>query len=321
MKAIYYMSHGDASVLQVGELPVPPVAEDEVLVQVVATSVNPIDRRLRSGELQEYITRTFPVVPGWDFSGRIVAVGDSVSDYEIGNDVVGLAFTWSIQYGTYAQYAPIKASSLTKKPANISFEQAAALPLVSLTAWQSLFEFGQLQAGQSVLIHAGAGGLGSVAIPLAKYLGARVYTTASSRNREYVESLGADVVIDYREQDYASVIREMEPEGLDLILQSLLDDGISEDSISLVKEGGAVAYMNNEPPDMPEIQERKVRAEFLHHRPDGESLTELLELFSSGTVPVPRLQVMELEQAVQAHQLSEEGHTTGKLVLKVQELQ
>lgn len=242
MKAIYYMSHGDADVLQVGELPVPPIAEDEVLVQVAATSVNPIDRRLRSGELQEYITRTFPVVPGWDFSGRIVAVGDAVSNYEIGDDVVGLAFTWSIQYGTYAQYAPIKASSLTKKPGNISFEQAAALPLVSLTAWQSLSEFGQLQAGQSVLIHAGAGGLGSVAIPLAKYLGAKVYTTASSRNREYVVSLGADVVINYQQQDYAGVIREMEPAGLDLILQSLLDDQVSEDSISLVRDAGGCLY-------------------------------------------------------------------------------
>ncbi|MFT5710195.1 MAG: NADPH:quinone reductase-like Zn-dependent oxidoreductase [Halioglobus sp.] len=320
MKAIYYMSHGGADVLQIGELPIPPIAEDEVLVQVAATSVNPIDRRLRSGELQEYITRTFPVVPGWDFSGRVVAVGDAVSNYEIGDDVVGLAFTWSIQYGTYAQYAPIKATSLTKKPKNISFEQAAALPLVSLTAWQSLSEFGQLQAGQSVLIHAGAGGLGSVAIPLAKYLGAKVYTTASSRNREYVESVGADVVIDYREQDYASVIRELEPQGLDLILQSLLDDQASKDSISLVRDGGAVAYMNNEPPEMPEIKERNVRAEFLHHRPDGESLTELLRLFSNGTLPVPRVQLMELEQAVEAHQLSEEGHTIGKLVLKIQNL-
>jgi NADPH:quinone reductase-like Zn-dependent oxidoreductase len=320
MKAIYYVSHGGADVLQIGELPMPPIADDDVLVAVAAASVNPIDRRLRSGELQEYISRTFPVVPGWDFSGRVVAVGEAVSDYEIGDDVVGLAFTWSIQHGTYAQYAPIKASALTKKPENISFEQAAALPLVSLTAWQSLAEFGQLEAGQSVLIHAGAGGLGSVAIPLAKHLGAKVYTTASSRHREYVESLGADVVIDYRAQDYASVIREMEPKGLDLILQSLLDDQTSKDSIRLVRDGGAVAYMNNEPPVMTEIQQRSVRAEFLHHRPDGESLTKLLRLFSNGTLPIPRLQLMELEQAVDAHKLSEEGHTAGKLVLKIQNL-
>lgn len=320
MKAIYYRSHGDADVLQVGDLPIPPIAEDEVLVQVAATSVNPIDRRLRAGELQEYITRTFPVVPGWDLAGRVVSVGAAVADYQVGDDVVGLAFTWSIQHGSYAEYTPIKASSIAKKPANISFVEAAALPLVSLTAWQSLAEFGRLQAGQSVLIHAGAGGLGSVAIPLAKYLGATVYTTASSRNREYVAALGADVVIDYRAQDYASVIRKMEPQGLDLILQSLLDEKISDESIGLVRDGGAVAYMNNEPPDTHEKQQRQVRAEFIHHRPDGESLTELLGLFSKGTVPVPRIQMMELEQAVDAHRLSEAGHTTGKLVLKIQDL-
>ncbi|EED34299.1 hypothetical protein NOR51B_236 [Luminiphilus syltensis NOR5-1B] len=320
MKAVYYNSHGGPDVLQVGELPLPPCAEDEVLVQVACTSVNPIDRRLRAGELQEYITRTYPVVPGWDVAGRVVAVGDAVSDYQVGDDIVGLAFTWSIQHGTYAEFAPVKASSVTLKPDKISFEQAAGLPLVSLTAWQSLVEFGKLRPGQVVLIHAGAGGLGSVAIPLAKHLGAKVYTTASELNRDYVSSLGADVVIDYREQNYASVIRKEEPEGLDFILQSLLDDAVSEESIHLVKAGGAVAYMNNEPPEMPEIETRSIRAEFLHHRPDGELLGNLLDLFGSGALPIPRVQLMELEQALEAHLLSESSRTTGKVVLHVQDL-
>ena len=128
--------------LQVGERPTPEPQDNEVLVEVVATSVNPIDRRLRSGELQEYITRTFPVVPGWDLAGKIAKVGAKVTDWQVGDEVLGLAFTWSIQHGSYAEYCPIDTASITEKPASISFEQAAALPLVSLTAWQALSEFG-----------------------------------------------------------------------------------------------------------------------------------------------------------------------------------
>ena len=128
MKAIFYEQHGTAEVLQVGERPTPEPQDNEVLVEVVATSVNPIDRRLRSGELQEYITRTFPVVPGWDLAGKIAKVGAKVTDWQVGDEVLGLAFTWSIQHGSYAEYCPIDTASITEKPASISFEQAAALP-------------------------------------------------------------------------------------------------------------------------------------------------------------------------------------------------
>ena len=186
MKAAYYTAHGGPDVLQVGELPIPEPADDEVLVQVAAAGVNPIDRRLRSGELTEYISRTFPVTPGWDLAGRIVKTGSDVTGWKVGDEVVGLAFTWSIQHGTNAEFAPVKAASIAAKPHKLSFDQAAALPLVSLTAWQALAEFGNLQAGQTVLIQAGAGGLGSVAIPIAKHLGATVYTSCSSENADYV---------------------------------------------------------------------------------------------------------------------------------------
>ncbi|MGI9292821.1 MAG: NADP-dependent oxidoreductase [Pseudomonadales bacterium] len=320
MKAVFYETHGDPEVLQVGELPIPEPGADQVLVQVAAAAVNPIDRRLRAGELQEYITRTFPVVPGWDLAGRIVKLGENVNDWQIGDEVIGLAFTWSIQHGTYAEYAPVDASSIAAKPASMSFYEAAALPLVSLTAWQSLVEFGNLQAGQTVLIQAGAGGLGSVAIPMAKHLGATVYTTAREVNFDYVRSLGADHVIDYSVSDYESVIREQEPEGLDIVLESLLGDGITEAAIRLAKTGGVVVYMNNEPPDMPEITARNIKTEFLHHRPDGQMLKELLSLYESGAIKIPRIHSMPLDNAQQAHVQSESGRTQGKLVLKIQEL-
>ena len=317
MKAIFYEQHGTADVLQIGERPTPEPQDHEVLVEVVATSVNPIDRRLRSGELQEYITRTFPVVPGWDLAGRIVKVGAKVTDWQIGDEVLGLAFTWSIQHGSYAEYCPIDATSITHKPASISFEQAAALPLVSLTAWQALSEFGQLQTGQSVFIQAGAGGVGSVAIPMAKHLGAKVYTTTSAKNRDYVKSLGADVVIDYNSEDYESSLREHEPDGVNLVLEALLGNGTAEAAIRLAKDGGRVAYMNNEPPEMDEIERRDIKAEFLHHRPDGDMLTELVGLYQSGNITLPNIQVRPLEEAMDAHLESERGHTKGKVVLRL----
>ena len=317
MKAIFYEQHGTADVLQIGERPTPEPQDHEVLVGVVATSVNPIDRRLRSGELQEYITRTFPVVPGWDLAGRIVKVGAKVTDWQIGDEVLGLAFTWSIQHGSYAEYCPIDATSITHKPASISFEQAAALPLVSLTAWQALSEFGQLQTGQSVFIQAGAGGVGSVAIPMAKHLGAKVYTTTSAKNRDYVKSLGADVIIDYNSEDYESSLREYEPDGVNLVLEALLGNGTAEAAIRLAKDGGRVAYMNNEPPEMDEIERRDIKAEFLHHRPDGDMLTELVGLYQSGNITLPNIQVRPLEEAMEAHLESERGHTQGKVVLRL----
>ena len=317
MKAIFYEQHGAADVLQVGERPTPEPQDHEVLVEVVATSVNPIDRRLRSGELQEYITRTFPVVPGWDLAGRIVKVGAEVTEWQVGDEVLGLAFTWSIQHGSYAEYCPIDAASITHKPTSISFEQAAALPLVSLTAWQALSEFGQLQSGQSVFIQAGAGGVGSVAIPMAKHLGARVYTTTSAKNSDYVKSLGADVVIDYNAEDYESVLRQQEPVGVDLVLEALLGNGTAEAAIRLTKDGGRVAYMNNEPPEMDDITKRNITAEFLHHRPDGDMLRELVGLYQSGEITLPQIQVRPLEEALDAHLESERGHTQGKVVLRI----
>lgn len=317
MRAVYYERHGSADVLQLGELPTPEPEPHQVLVEVVATSVNPIDRRLRNGELQAYITRTFPVIPGWDLAGRIVALGEAVSGWQIGDEVAGLAFTWSAQHGTYAEFVPVDAGAIATKPDALSFTEAAALPLVSLTAWQALTEFGGLRAGQSVLIQAGAGGVGSVAIPMAKHLGARVYTTASAASASYVRALGADHVIDYRKVDYAKALLDEEPEGVDLVLELLLGEGIAETAVELCRTGGCVAYMNNEPPDLPALTQRNIKAEFIHHRPDGAMLAKLLTAFAEGVFALPHIQVWPLEKAREAHQLSEAGHTRGKVVLEI----
>lgn len=317
MKAIYYEQHGNADVLQYGELPTPDPDSDQVLVKIAVAAVNPIDRRLRSGELQEYISRTFPVVPGWDFSGTIVKIGSNVTNWKVGDEVVGLAFTWSIQHGTYAEYCPVDASAIALKPPGLSFVDAASLPLVSLTAWQALDEFAGLKRGQTVLIQAGAGGVGSVAIPIAKHLGAKVYTTTRSENFNYVMDRGADHPIDYTTHDYVEVIKEMEPDGLDVVLESLYGDKIVEDAIHLTKNGGAVPYLNNEPPELADIASRSIKTEFIHHRPDGEMLAMLMSLFASGDLLAPRVTTMNLSDATKAHEQSERMTTNGKLVLQV----
>jgi len=307
-------------VLRYGDLPIPEPAPDEVLVRVAAAGVNPIDRRLRAGELQEYFTRAFPITPGWDFSGRIERAGSAVSGWQPGDAVLGLAFTWHLHGGTCAEYACVRAESLAAKPADLSWHQAAALPLVSLTAWQALQEYANVQPGQSVLIQAGAGGVGSVAIPMAKHLGARVHATCGSANVDYVRSLGADHVIDYSRTDYARAIREREPDGLDVIIEALTGEPCITTAVRLTRTGGTVVYLNNEPPDLPEIRARGIRSTFLHHRADGPMLAELVGLFVGGTLPVPPIAVRPLAEAAEAHRVSERGHTRGKVVLHVQDL-
>mgnify|MGYP001560062649 CR=1 FL=1 len=320
MRGIYYNEFGPAEVLKIGDLPMPEPAADEVLVKVACAGVNPIDRRLRGGELQDFFTREWPLTPGWDFAGRIVKVGGDVKGWKPGDDIVGLAFTWHLHHGTYAEYVPVKAVSIAAKPAEIPFHIAAALPLVSLTAWESLAEYAELKPGQSVLIQAGAGGLGSAAITIARHLGAKIYTTTRTENFDYVRSRGADYPIDYTKEDYVAVIKAREPGGIDVILESLLVDVPVKADISLVKPGGTVVYMNNEPPDMPEIARNHIKTKFLHHRPDGESLGRLMKLYQQGKLALLPVEVLPLEKAVEAHKRSESGRTHGKLVLKVQDL-
>jgi NADPH:quinone reductase-like Zn-dependent oxidoreductase len=320
MRAVYYEGFGSPEVLQVGELPTPEPGVGQVLVQVAATSVNPIDRRLRSGELQEFFKRTFPVVPGWDVAGRIVKLGEGVTDWAIGDDVVGLGFTWQLQHGGCAEFMPIDVTAITRKPAELTFQQAAALPLVGLTAWQALTENADIQPGQSVFIQAGAGGLGSVAIGLAKHLGAKVYTTTRAANFDYVKALGADHPIDYVTANAVHVLKKAEPAGVDAVLELLADHHHIQNAIRVCKTGGAVVYMNNEPPEMSEIATRNIRAEWIHHRPDGRMLGEILALFASGKVSLPYMETMDFSEAAKAHHLSESGRTKGKLVLTVQDL-
>lgn len=319
MRAVYHTAFGDADVLEVGDLPEPDPGPDQVLVQVAAAGVNPIDHRLRAGALQNDVTRRWPIVPGRDFSGTIAALGAAVEDWQVGDEVLGLASSRAPGpcAGTYAEYAAVPADAIAAKPPQLGFFEAAAIPLVSLTAWQALVEFGRLERGQSVLIQAGAGGVGSIAIPLAKYLGARVYTTASARNVDYVKRLGADIAIDRLSENYVRVMQLHEPEGLHLVLESLEDEAAIRAAPTLVREGGAVVYLNSEPPDLSDFQQRRIRSECLHHRADGAMLAEIVALIADGSLPQPDVEVLPLEKAAEAHRRIASSRTVGKLVLDV----
>ena len=317
MKAIYYSEFGSVDVLEIGERPIPQPGPNQVLVKVAAAGVNPIDRRLRNGELQDFFQREWPIIPGWDVSGKIVKLGSEVSDWQIDQDIVGLAFTWVLQHGSYAQYIVIDDSSIAPLPPELDYIQGAALPLVSLTAWQALDEFAHLGQGQSVLIQAGAGGVGSVAIAMAKHLGAKVYTTTRSKNFDYVKARGADHPIDYTQANYIEVIRQHQPGGLDVVLESLTGDELVKDAIRLVKDGGSVPFLNNEPPEMKEIETRKINTTFIHHRPDGKMLQELMQKFADGTFMLPAILSMPLVEARSAQIQSESMTTNGKMVLTV----
>lgn len=320
MKAVYYKEFGDATVLELGERPVAEPGNREVLVKIAAAGVNPIDRRLRNGELTDYFQRTWPIIPGWDFSGEIVGLGKDVGDWKVGEKVAGLAFTWSLHHGTYAEYIPVSIDSIARLPGNMSFRQGAALPLVSLTAWQALHEFSGLRSGQSVLIQAGAGGVGSVAIAMAKHLGATIYTTTRAANFDYVKARGADHAIDYSTTDYFEFLKKAEPDGVDVVLETQIDDRSVKNAILLAKTGGAVPYMNNDPPAMADIAARNIKTEFLHHRADGAMLKDLFALYERGVLMMPEIESLPLEQAQTAHLRSESGRTRGKLVLDIQDM-
>ena len=202
MRAVYYERFGGADVLTVGDLPDPQPGPGEVLIALQATSVNPIDWKIREGLFECVFDHRFPIVPGWDAAGTVAAVGTGVEGLSAGQAVYAYCRKPLAHAGTYAEYVTMSADAVAPAPASLTAGQAAAIPLCALTCWQSLVDFGQVQAGDTVLIHAGAGGVGSLAIQLAKHLGARVLTTASARNADYVTGLGADLVIDYTQEDY-----------------------------------------------------------------------------------------------------------------------
>jgi len=310
MKAIVIDQYGDKNELKEKELSKPEPKNDEVLIEIHAAAVNPIDWKLRYGYLKEKIVFEFPIVLGWDAAGIVAEVGKDVTSLNQGDRVfVRPELT---NRGTYAEYTTAKEDLVAKIPENISFEEAAAVPLAGLTAYQCLLNVGKLESGNKVLIHAGAGGVGSFAIQIAKNLGAYVATTGSIKNVEFLKSLRADEVIDYTKDDFSQIL-----EDYDLVIDTLGGE-IQDKSLNVLKKDGMLVSIVEEP-DQEKAEKLGVTAKLHWLIPNGDELAVLAKMMENETMnPVVGTVFPFSEQCLRdAHELSETHHARGKIIIKI----
>jgi len=332
MKAFVLDRYGKERALQLTDMPMPPLRDDDVLVQVHAAGVNLLDSKIRSGEFKLILPYRPPFILGHDVAGTVVQVGASVRQSKAGDEVYARADDFRI--GTFAEFLPVKEASLALKPEGLTMEEAASVPLVALTAWQALVERARLQKGQKVFIQAGSGGVGTFAIQLAKHLGATVATTTGTGNVALVKSLGADVVIDYKTQNFEDVLRDY-----DVVLNSQ-DSKTLGKSLRVLKAGGKLISISG-PPDPDFAREidapaymklavrllsspvrRKARARgvdysFLFMKANGGQLREITRLFDRGVVRPVIDRVFPFEQTNEALAYVEAGRAKGKVVVTV----
>ncbi len=308
MKAVRIHAYGNSNVLAFEEAPTPGITSNEVLVRVVAASVNPVDWKIREGYLKQMIPHPMPLTLGWDVSGVVVAVGAEVTRFRVGDAVYSRPDIK--RNGTYAEYVAIRESEVALKPRTVSHIEAASLPLAGITAWEALITSAQLTAGQRVLIHAGSGGVGSLATQLAKSRGAYVIATTSGKNRALVESFGADQVIDYQTQQFTEILQD-----LDVVFDTMGGD-IQESSWSVLKQGGILVSIVN-PPSVTKARERGVRSAFVFIEPNASILEQLAERVDHGKLRPIIGAEFALHDIAKAHALSETGRTIGKIVLYV----
>lgn len=328
MKA-FVVNHYGPDGLAAAEVPAPTIGPRDVLVDVRAASINPLDKMVRNGEFKQLLKYQRPFVLGHDVAGVVTQVGADVRDFSVGDEV------WSrprdLRIGTFAEQIAIDADDLALKPASLSFEEAAVVPLVALAAWQALVDLADVQPGQKVLVHAGAGGLGSTVIQVAKHLGAYVATTASTKDVDKVRGLGADEVVDYTQADFADVLA-----GYDVVLDSLGAASL-EKSLSVLKPGGlAISVVG--PPDphfadqlglpllkpVMALMSRKVRRRarklgvryaFLFMKADGAQLATLAGLYDDGTLRPVLDRTFPFDETLTAMEWVESGKANGKIVV------
>jgi len=332
MKAAYISRYGNIDDVQLDEQSQPPLTADAVLVKVHAASINPLDLRVLEGEFKAILPVKFPFILGNDFAGTVVEVGSKVTQFKAGDEV----YAKTDLNGAFAEYTVVQQSSLALKPQNISMEQAAALPLVALTSWQALVEIAKVKAGQKVLIHAGSGGVGSIAIQLAKSLGATVATTTSAKNSGWVKELGADIIIDYKTMNF-----EQELKDYDVVLDTQGGKTL-EKSLHVLKRGGRLISISG-PPDhafaeainpnwflkcvIPMLswsirhkaKKRGITYTFLFMQPNGQQLSKITELLEAGKIKPVVDQTYDFIQIKEALQYVNTGRAKGKVVLQFDE--
>jgi len=332
MKAFLIDRYGKKETGHIDDAPTPALRDDDVLVRVHAASVNALDTRIRTGEFKVILPYRLPLILGNDLAGTVERVGAGVHEFKPGDEVY--ARVEDDRIGTFAEFVAVKAASLARKPGNLDMMEAASLPLVALTAWQALVETARVKPGQKVFIQAGSGGVGTVAIQLAKHLGAFVATTTSTANVAWVKDLGADVVIDYRQQDFATELRDY-----DVVLNSLGKDELFR-SLQILRPGGHLISISGPPTPAfatarglawpvkqvmrllshrirSKARQRGVDYTFLFMRADGDQLGEITALVESGALRPVIDRVFPFQQTESALAYVESGRTKGKVVIEM----
>ena len=329
MRAARIHAYGDPEEFRIDDVPRPTVGDKDVLIRVHATSVNPVDFKIRSGAQRGVVRLKLPWTLGMDVSGVVEEVGSAVTSFKVGDEV--FSSPTHRRPGTYADYVAIDAAAVALKPTTVSHQEAASLPLVALTAWECLVETAKLGSGDKVLIHAGSGGVGSVGIQLAKALGAKVATTCSGKNAEFVRELGADIVVDYTKEEFEEVLSEY-----DVVLESLGGESYGR-SLKILRRGGRLVSINSGLPAATKkygphlgvaavglsLLSRKVGARLgsgvrfstVVRKCSGEKLAAIARHVDDGAIRPQVATVMPLERIADAHRAIETGRTRGKIVI------
>jgi NADPH:quinone reductase-like Zn-dependent oxidoreductase len=308
MKAVCIYSYGGPGVLVYENAPRPHPGDGEVLVRVHAAGINPVDWKIREGHLKEMLHHTLPLILGWDVSGVVETAGPGLTRLKVGDEVFSRPDI--SRDGAYAEFIVMKESDVALKPKSIDHLHAAALPLSGLTAWQTLFDAAALAAGQRVLIHAAAGGVGHLAVQLAKWKGAHVIGTAAAKNHEFLRKLGVDQVVDYNTERFEDVVQPV-----DVVLDTIGGD-TQERSWKVLKRGGILVSIAS-PPTAEAAAAHGVRQAFVFTQPNAGQLAEIAKLADAEKLKVIVETVLPLSDATRGQELSQRGHTQGKIVLRV----
>ena len=332
MKAFVINKYNKKEKLQLADVPLPELKDDDILVDIHAAGVNLLDSKIKSGEFKLILPYKLPLILGHDVAGVIINVGKNVKKFKVGDEVYARPSDHRI--GTFAEFIAINEKDAALKPKNLTMEEAASIPLVALTAWQVLIEKAKITEGQKVFIQAGSGGVGTIAIQLAKYLGATVATTASAKSFDFLQKLGADVIIDYKNEDF-----EKKLTGYDVVLNSQ-DKQTLEKSLRVLKTGGKLISISGPPtPDFAretgqswliktilslisagvrkKAKQRSVEYSFLFMRADGEQLSKITTLIESGVIKPVIDKIFPFEKANDALSYVESGRAKGKVVIKI----
>ena len=308
MKAIRIQTYGDADCMKMEDAPMPVCAANGLLVRVVAAGVNPVDWKIRSGAMAHQLPKTFPITLGQDAAGTVVEVGSAAIGFKVGDEV--FFYADFMHGGTYAEYLAVEASQVALKPLTVPFAAAAALPTAGQAAWTALIDTAQIECGMRLLVHGGAGALGSVAVQLARHRGVHVTATASGAGVDLVKFLGVDEVIDYRKHRFEAIVKDM-----DIVLDTI-GGATQEASWGILKKGG-ILVSTVMPPSPDRAAAAGVRGVFVFTPPRGAVLSQLAALVDTGQLRLLVGQEFALADAALAHRLGESGASRGKMILRV----